>query len=91
MEPTFNSGDIVLGSMVPREDWTQLRNFYIYVIVTHDALLLKRIFMKSMDEWVLISDNEKNVRSTIDACDQHQGIMGVSAAYRQQSAGAKKI
>jgi phage repressor protein C with HTH and peptisase S24 domain len=59
MEPTFYSGDIVLGSMVPREDWTQLRNFYIYVIVTHDALLLKRIYMKSMDEWVLISDNEK--------------------------------
>jgi phage repressor protein C with HTH and peptisase S24 domain len=59
MEPTFHSGDVVLGSMVPREDWTQLRNFYIYVIVTHDALLLKRIFMKSMDEWVLISDNEK--------------------------------
>ena len=59
MEPTFNSGDIVLGSMVPREDWTQLRNFYIYVIVTHEALLLKRIYMKSMDEWVLISDNEK--------------------------------
>lgn len=59
MEPTFHSGDVVLGSMVPREDWTQLRNFYIYVIVTHDALLLKRIFMKTMDEWVLISDNEK--------------------------------
>lgn len=59
MEPTFHSGDIVLASMVPREDWTQLRNFYIYVIVTHEALLLKRIYMKSMDEWVLISDNEK--------------------------------
>lgn len=59
MEPTFHSGDVVLGSMVPREDWTQLRNFYIYVIVTHDALLLKRIYMKSMDEWVMISDNEK--------------------------------
>jgi phage repressor protein C with HTH and peptisase S24 domain len=59
MEPTFNSGDVVLGSMVPREDWTQLRNFYIYVIVTHEALLLKRIYMKSMDEWVMISDNEK--------------------------------
>ena len=68
MEPTFFSGDIILGSMVPLEDWQQLRNFYIYVIVTHESLLIKRIFRKTMDEWVLISDNEKKYdQQLIDA------------------------
>ena len=68
MEPTFYSGDIILGSMVPLEDWQQLRNFYIYIIVTHDSLLIKRIFCKTMEEWVLISDNEKKYdQQLIDA------------------------
>ena len=59
MEPTFLSGDIILASMLPHEDWKEIRNFYVYVILTESQLLVKRVFRKSEDEWVLISDNEE--------------------------------
>ncbi|MBB1284071.1 helix-turn-helix domain-containing protein [Flavisolibacter sp. BT320] len=58
MEPTFNSGDIVLATMVPHEDWNDIKDFFVYVILTNDQLLIKRIYKKSAAEWVLISDNE---------------------------------
>lgn len=58
MEPTFNSGDIVLATMVPHEDWNDIKNFCVYVILTSDQLLIKRLYKKSAAEWVLISDNE---------------------------------
>ena len=59
MEPTFSSGDVVLATMVPHEDWTDIKNFCVYVILTADQLLIKRLFKKSASEWVLISDNEE--------------------------------
>lgn len=60
MEPTFNNKDIILTSQVHRLDWENLRNFYIYVIVTNEKVLIKRVFVKPDDHenWVLISDNE---------------------------------
>jgi phage repressor protein C with HTH and peptisase S24 domain len=58
MEPTFSSGDVVLATMVPHEDWQDIKDFYVYVIHTNDQLLIKRIYKKSETEWVLISDNE---------------------------------
>ena len=59
MEPTLGSGDIVLATMVPHEDWNDIKNFFVYVILTGDQLMIKRLFKKSADEWVLISDNEE--------------------------------
>jgi len=59
MHPTFANGDIVLASQVPQVDWEDIRNFYIYVLVTDTRILIKRIFAKSHNEWVLISDNEE--------------------------------
>jgi phage repressor protein C with HTH and peptisase S24 domain len=59
MEPVFKSGDIILTSQVPQMDWEQLRNFYIYVIVTDERVLFKRIYCKNQLEWVLISENEE--------------------------------
>lgn len=59
MEPTFSSGDVVLTTMVPHEDWHDIRNFYVYVVLTTDQLLIKRLYKKSDTEWVLISDNEE--------------------------------
>jgi phage repressor protein C with HTH and peptisase S24 domain len=59
MEPTFSSGDVVLATMVPQEDWSDIKNFYVYVIHTKDQLLIKRLYKKSNTEWVLISDNEE--------------------------------
>ncbi|HEV7330893.1 MAG TPA: LexA family transcriptional regulator [Flavisolibacter sp.] len=59
MEPTFNSGDIVLATMVPAEDWSDCKDFFVYVILTSEQLMIKRIYKKSLTEWVLISDNEE--------------------------------
>ena len=59
MEPTLNSGDVVLATMVPAEDWSDIKNFSVYVILTADQLLIKRLYKKSDTEWVLISDNEE--------------------------------
>lgn len=58
MEPTFGSGDVVLATMVPHEDWKDIKDFCVYVILTGDQLLIKRVYKKSDAEWVLISDNE---------------------------------
>lgn len=59
MEPSFSAGDLVLATMVPHDDWHDLKNFCVYVIHTNDQLLIKRIYRKSNTEWVLISDNEE--------------------------------
>ena len=59
MEPTLSSGDVVLATMVPHEDWNDIKNFCVYIILTADQLFVKRLYKKSADEWVLISDNEE--------------------------------
>jgi phage repressor protein C with HTH and peptisase S24 domain/DNA-binding XRE family transcriptional regulator len=67
MLPTFREGDIILTSFVHPMDWENIRNFYTYVIVTHEQanekfrnrVLFKRIYCKNALEWVLISDNEE--------------------------------
>lgn len=59
MEPTLSGSDVVLATMVPYEDWNDIKNFCVYVIHTNDQLLIKRIYRKSNTEWVLISDNEE--------------------------------
>lgn len=59
MEPTLSSGDVVLATLVPVEDWNDTRDFCVYVIHTADQLLIKRLYNKSEDEWVLVSDNEE--------------------------------
>lgn len=59
MEPTFFAGDVILASMLPREDWHDVRNFHVYVILANDQLLVKRIYRKNPEQWVLISDNEE--------------------------------
>lgn len=60
MEDTFSSGDIILTSQVNQLDWEEnLKDFYVYVIVTDDQVLCKRIAYKSNSQLVLISDNEE--------------------------------
>jgi phage repressor protein C with HTH and peptisase S24 domain len=65
MEPTFSPGDVVLATMVPHVDWQDIKNFYVYVILTADQLLIKRIYKKSDQEWVLVSDNEEVAPQTV--------------------------
>lgn len=59
MEPTLYAGDIILASMLPHEDWHDIRNFNVYIILTAEQLLVKRVYRLNDYEWVLISDNEE--------------------------------
>jgi len=59
MEPTFFAGDVVLTTLLPHEDWNDIKNFCVYVILAGEQLLIKRVYRKSADMWVLISDNEE--------------------------------
>jgi transcriptional regulator with XRE-family HTH domain len=59
MEPTFKEHYHVLTEKVEPESWGQIKEFYAYVIVTQDDVLLKRIKRsKKENHWVLISDNQ---------------------------------
>jgi transcriptional regulator with XRE-family HTH domain len=58
MEPVFFAGDLILASMLPQEDWHDVKNFCVYVLLTGTQLMVKRVFRKNDKEWVLISDNE---------------------------------
>lgn len=57
-EPVLRSGDLLLCSQVPREDWMQLRNFHFYVLITATEIFVKRIYRETEMEWILISENE---------------------------------
>lgn len=59
MEPTLSAGDILLTSLLPHEDWKEIRNFCVYVILTEEQLVVKRVFRKDNNEWILISDNSE--------------------------------
>ena len=59
MEPTFFAGDLLLASMLPQEDWHDVKNFSVYVLLTATQLMVKRVYRKNEREWVLISDNEE--------------------------------
>jgi phage repressor protein C with HTH and peptisase S24 domain len=70
MEPTLSSGDIVLATMLPHEDWQDVKNFYVYIILTADQLLIKRVYKKNEKEWVLISDNEEAAPQVVLPVDE---------------------
>ena len=59
MEPTLYAGDIILASMLPHEDWNDIKNLCVYIILTADQLLVKRVYKKNEKQWVLLSDNEE--------------------------------
>jgi hypothetical protein len=59
MEPTLSPSDVVLATMVPVEDWKDIKNFGVYIIHTADQLLVKRLYRKSSSDWVMISDNDE--------------------------------
>ena len=62
MEPTFQSGDVVLASQVPYDDWQHIRNFYVYIVVTEKDLWIKHVYAESVAEWILISENEADYK-----------------------------
>jgi transcriptional regulator with XRE-family HTH domain len=73
MEPTLYAGDVILASMLPHEDWHDIRNFSVYILLTAEQLLVKRVYKLNDKEWVLISDNEEvapQVRVKVDDIKQ---------------------
>lgn len=61
MEETFKEGQYLLASQVIQEDWRNIENFYVYVIVTEEKVMIKRLAkVKGKDYWAAISDNEAN-------------------------------
>lgn len=59
MSETLKEGMQVIAESVEQESWNSIANYYIYVLVSDDMITIKRIFRKSAEEWVLISDNEE--------------------------------
>jgi len=57
MEPSIAPGDVLLTSLLPQEDWAQIRDAHVYVILTGEQLLVKRVRQDGGDKWTLISDN----------------------------------
>lgn len=60
MLPTLKEGFHVVAEVVDREYWNSTANFYIYVVVTEDRIMVKRLYRKEDNEtFVCISDNEE--------------------------------
>lgn len=63
MEPTFKNGQYILASQVIKDDWRNIENSYVYVIITADGVIIKRLFkVKGKDYWAVISDNPDEVK-----------------------------
>jgi phage repressor protein C with HTH and peptisase S24 domain len=62
------AGMIVIGEYVPPEDWAYTAQYYIYVIVTEDKIMIKRLFRKD-DKYALISDNELYAQFVLTASE----------------------
>jgi phage repressor protein C with HTH and peptisase S24 domain len=69
MEPSLSSGDVLLTSLLPHEDWNEIKNYAVYIILTEQQLLVKRVYRQNEKQWVLISDN---------AADNPQVLLDVS-------------
>lgn len=60
MEPTLKEGFHVVSESVEPEYWNSTAQFYIYVVVTEDRIMVKRLFRKEDNvTFVCISDNEE--------------------------------
>jgi len=59
MEPTLKEHFHVVCERVEPEFWNTTAQFYIYVVVTEDRIMVKRLFRKDNNTFVCISDNEE--------------------------------
>lgn len=58
MEDTLMEDQFILTSQVIKEDWRNIEHTYIYVIVTDEGVVVKRLYkVKGKDYWAAISDN----------------------------------
>lgn len=59
MEPTYKEGYHLIAEKIEHDQWYQIANYYIYVIVLESDILVKRLFKKSEQQFVAISDNHE--------------------------------
>lgn len=59
MEPTLKEHFYVVGERVAQEYWDSTAQFYIYVVVTIDRIMIKRLYRADSESFILISDNEE--------------------------------
>ena len=70
MEPTFRPNDVVIAAFIEPRYWEQaIKNNQIYIIVTHQEVIIKRIANRIKTDKMLdcISDNEEFTMYTIPA------------------------
>ncbi|RYD55786.1 MAG: S24 family peptidase [Sphingobacteriales bacterium] len=59
MEPTLKEHFYVVGERVDTDYWNSTAQFYIYVVVTEDRMMVKRLYRLDNEWYVCISDNEE--------------------------------
>lgn len=70
MLKSLNSGDFVLGSQVHREEWDDLKDTLIYVIVTESLVTIKRVMKrKKTGEFILIPENDAYEQRAVKASE----------------------
>jgi hypothetical protein len=58
MEPTLKEHFHVIGELIDPEYWNTTAQFYIHVVVTEDRIMVKRLYRKDAETFIMISDNE---------------------------------
>ncbi|WP_276484844.1 helix-turn-helix domain-containing protein [Paraflavitalea pollutisoli] len=58
MEPVFKEGYHLICERIEQDAWRQIAEFYAYIIVLEQDIILKRLAFKNDDNYVAISDNE---------------------------------
>lgn len=60
MEPSLYNTDLVLVSMVPTEDWKEIKRGQVHVVITADQVLIKKVYQQDSDHLLLRSANKKH-------------------------------
>ena len=59
MEPTYKEGYHLVCERIEQDQWFQIANWYIYVVVLENDILVKRLYKKDAETFIAISDNEE--------------------------------
>ncbi|MDQ3017130.1 MAG: peptidase S24 [Bacteroidota bacterium] len=68
MQPTFRSNDVVIAAFIEPRYWEQaIKNHQLYIIITHEEVIIKRILNRIRSEKLIecISDNPEYESYTI--------------------------
>jgi phage repressor protein C with HTH and peptisase S24 domain len=71
MEPTLYAGDTVVGRFLDRSEYENIRDQFIYIVVTRDGVIVKRVLNRLKERgWIRCrSDNRKYSAYNVDEDD----------------------